>query len=361
MVGRQDRAGPIHVPQYPDLFPLHRGGVLRSASVAFGALPLHRIVGNGWGMGGGGALVMECWPERHRPKLAGAIGAASNVGFLFIGIVAWVSPVMSGSWRWLMLVGALPAVLALFVSLLVPESERGKAARQTAKSNPLREIFGPKLRKRTLLAIVFSSIALIGTWAAVSGWIPNWVEQMKQAELTETLLPESKLTSVPANELGEALKAARGRLSKEQWVRIESQSARAKAGIQIVLAIGAILACYMAPVIGGVWGRRPVYFGLCLLSLVLCACLFRLMSVRPRFCVDGGNCGGRDGCLLRMVAALSARTVPHAGPCHGPRVKLQLRPHLRGRGRSADGALVRILGGDYASAGRRSPLSMSPG
>ena len=150
------------------------------------------------------ALVMECWPERHRPKLAGAIGAASNVGFLFIGIVAWVSPVMSGSWRWLMLVGAVPAILALFVSLLVPESERWKAARRTAKSNPVGEIFGPKLWKKTLLAIVFSSIALIGTWAAVSGWIPNWVEQMKQAELTETLLPESKLTSVPANELGKA-------------------------------------------------------------------------------------------------------------------------------------------------------------
>ncbi|HEY3963552.1 MAG TPA: MFS transporter, partial [Planctomycetaceae bacterium] len=36
------------------------------------------------GMGGewslGVALVMECWPERHRPWLAAAIGAASNVG-----------------------------------------------------------------------------------------------------------------------------------------------------------------------------------------------------------------------------------------------------------------------------------------
>jgi len=33
------------------------------------------------------ALVMECWPERHRPKLAGVIGAASNVGFLLIAVV----------------------------------------------------------------------------------------------------------------------------------------------------------------------------------------------------------------------------------------------------------------------------------
>jgi SHS family sialic acid transporter-like MFS transporter len=43
------------------------------------------------GMGGqwalGVALVMECWPERHRPMLAGIIGAAANVGFLLISVV----------------------------------------------------------------------------------------------------------------------------------------------------------------------------------------------------------------------------------------------------------------------------------
>src|SRR5262245_21600617 len=41
------------------------------------------------GMGGewslGVALVMECWPERRRPLLAGAIGAAANVGFGLVG------------------------------------------------------------------------------------------------------------------------------------------------------------------------------------------------------------------------------------------------------------------------------------
>ena len=85
------------------------------------------------------ALVVECWPERHRPRLAGAIGAASNFGFLFIGMVAWMYPVMSGSWRWLMLVGATPAVLALFVTAMVPESERWKTAAKTAKLTPLVE------------------------------------------------------------------------------------------------------------------------------------------------------------------------------------------------------------------------------
>ena len=42
------------------------------------------------------ALVVECWPEKHRPMLAGAIGAAANFGFLFIGIVAAIFPVIVG-------------------------------------------------------------------------------------------------------------------------------------------------------------------------------------------------------------------------------------------------------------------------
>jgi MFS family permease len=49
------------------------------------------------GMGGqwalGVALVMESWPERWRPLLAGLMGAAANVGFLLVGVTARVHPV----------------------------------------------------------------------------------------------------------------------------------------------------------------------------------------------------------------------------------------------------------------------------
>ena len=84
------------------------------------------------GMGGqwslGVALVMECWPERHRPKLAGAIGAAANFGFLFIAVVALTRSVTETDWRWMMVVGASPALLALFIMFFVPESERWQLA-----------------------------------------------------------------------------------------------------------------------------------------------------------------------------------------------------------------------------------------
>ena len=62
-----------------------------TALIWFAQTPWHlaiaRFVG-ALGMGGqwslGVALVMEVWPEKHRPMLAGVIGAAANVGFALI-------------------------------------------------------------------------------------------------------------------------------------------------------------------------------------------------------------------------------------------------------------------------------------
>src|SRR5437764_9595692 len=83
-----------------------------------------------FGMGGewslGVALVMEAWPREKRPLLAGIIGAASNVGFALIAIVGYYFKVTQQSWRWVMIAGAAPAVLALGIQVLVPESERWK-------------------------------------------------------------------------------------------------------------------------------------------------------------------------------------------------------------------------------------------
>ena len=89
------------------------------------------------------ALVVECWPERHRPKLAGIIGAACNVGLLFIAVVAFTRQVTLTDWRWLMLVGASPAVLALLILGFVPESERWKAVAETGGQKPDHRDFQP--------------------------------------------------------------------------------------------------------------------------------------------------------------------------------------------------------------------------
>ncbi|MGQ9573691.1 MAG: MFS transporter [Thermoguttaceae bacterium] len=297
------------------------------------------------------ALVVECWPERHRPKLAGAIGAAANFGFLFIAGVALVVPVMAGSWRWLMLVGASPAVLALLVMLFVPESERWKAAAKTARTQPVVEIFAPGLRKTTILAIVFSAIPLIGTWAAVSGWIPLWVEQMKQAELVQSQVAGVDLIGADKGELQAKLQEAKGRLPEGQWPKIQQAAARHKAASQILLAIGAIVACFVAPVIGGIWGRRPVYFWLCLLSLICCAYLFRCLNPHlagfwPMALLVGGLTAAFYGWLPLYLPEL----FPTRVRATGQGLSFNFGRILAALGALNMGQLVQVLGGDYATA-----------
>ncbi len=191
------------------------------------------------GMGGqwalGVALVMECWPEKWRPWLAGIMGIGANVGFLLVGVTARMHHVTPESWRWIMLVGALPALLVFFVIFAVPESERWMAAARTNQINPVREIFSVDLRKTTLLALAFASIALIGTWGTVQ-WLPAWADQL----------------------------AAQTNPS-------------AKADTQMCTALGAIAGAWTAPLIGAKFGRRPAYFLLCAASFITCGAMFRFV------------------------------------------------------------------------------------
>ena len=192
------------------------------------------------GMGGewalGVALVMECWPERWRPLLAGFIGAAANCGFLLVGVVAKVATVTTDSWRWMFLVGAGPAVLVFFILLFVPESERWKKSVATVAAKPIRELISSGLMPRVLIGVALASVALIGTWGSVT-WVPLWADKL----------------AGPTNP-------------------------GAKADAQMLQAFGAIIGSLIAPLAGAVLGRRVTYFLLCLGSLLICGFLFRNVS-----------------------------------------------------------------------------------
>src|SRR3989449_7641186 len=103
-----------------------------------------------FGMGGewslGVALVMEAWPANRRPLLAGLIGAAANAGYALIAVAAMFFKVTPHSWRWVMLAGAVPALLALLIQYFVPESERWREAVKKKRSEERR--VGKECRSR---------------------------------------------------------------------------------------------------------------------------------------------------------------------------------------------------------------------
>jgi MFS family permease len=265
------------------------------------------------GMGGewslGVALVMEIWPERFRPLLAGLIGAASNFGFALIGLVGASFSVTQASWRWVALVGAAPALLTLLIQLFVPESQRWQQARSAA-SRPLREVLGPGLRRNTILAALFCGIALIGTWGSVQ-WIPLWADQ-----LTQGTRPDAK-----------------------GWV-------------QMLTAVGAIVGSLAGALLGGKLGRRMTYFVLCLLSFAACAALFRgVGAYGPAFLALSCAVGATTAAFYGWAPLYLPELFPTRVRATGQGLAFNAGRIVAAIGALQTGALMSTFHGSYAQAG----------
>lgn len=283
----------------------------------FAQLPWHlgalRFIA-AFGMGGewslGVALVMEAWPREKRPLLAGIIGAASNVGFALIAVVGYYFKVTQQSWRWVMIAGAAPAVLALGIQMVVPESERWKEAVKKGAAHPVQEIFSSGMLRTTLLAIAFSSIALIGTWGSVQ-WLPLWADQ-----LTHGMNPQ------------------------------------AKALTQILSGGGAVIGCLLGALAAGKMGRRPAYFLLCLLSLGLCGYLFRFVhEYGAPFLILVTMIGGVTAAFYGWLPLYLPELFPTRVRATGQGLCYNSGRILAAVGALAQGQLVSNYGGSYAKAG----------
>jgi MFS family permease len=131
------------------------------------------------GMGGewalGVALVMETWPAKYRPLLAGLVGAAGNLGYTAVAALALIFP--PDSWRLLLWICSLPAVVALFIRWFVPESEKWRSASIAGEKATVADLFVPTMRRRTLLGAAIGAVPLLATWGAVQFTQP-WAQRM---------------------------------------------------------------------------------------------------------------------------------------------------------------------------------------
>lgn len=277
-----------------------------------------------FGMGGewslGVALVMEAWPSGKRALLAGIIGTASNAGYLLIALVGLCFQVTRESWRWIMIAGAAPALLALGIQLLVPESERWKAAVQERVARPVREILSAGLLAKTLLGMALASVALIGTWGSVQ-WLPLWADQMTGGR-------------VPA----------------------------AKAMAQILVSAGAMAGSFVGALAAGRLGRRPAYFVLCVLSLVLCGWLFRCINeYGAAFLVLVTLVGATTAAFYGWLPLYLPELFPTRMRATGQGLCYNSGRMLAAVGALTQGQLVAAYAGSYAKAGATITLVYAAG
>jgi MFS family permease len=144
----------------------------------------------------GASIVSELWPDRARGRGVGLMQCGFGIGF-FLASFAWlfVGAVGPDGWRYMFIIGVLPALMTLWVRRAIPESERWeqvntqrRAAVQRKRSGEtlgaadaalaritLVDLFAdPEVRRRIILASLMSLGTTFAFWA-IGAWIPPYV------------------------------------------------------------------------------------------------------------------------------------------------------------------------------------------
>ena len=141
---------------------------------------LYRFI-TGLGVGGvfglAVALVADTLPERTRPAALGTLQALSAVGNITAGIVSMSLGQLEGSvfkagdaWKYMFLVGALPAFLCVFLQLRLKEPEKWvkarAAGRQTgAQFGSYASLLGEaRWRQSALVGMLLCVAGVVGLW-----------------------------------------------------------------------------------------------------------------------------------------------------------------------------------------------------
>ncbi len=112
-------------------------------------------MGGEWGVGA--SLAMEAAPVRLRGILSGILQSGYSIGYLLAAVAArFLLPVWG--WRPMFWIGALPALLALYIRTKVPESEAWKTHRAASTGEVLRIVFGEW--KRFLYLVVLMTFMM---------------------------------------------------------------------------------------------------------------------------------------------------------------------------------------------------------
>ena len=224
------------------------------------------------------ALVSEAWPSASRPLMAGVMGTAANVGFVILGVIGYTFAITSDNWRWTLLVGGAPVVLAAWIFIAVPESSRWLTARSAVREAkakaPVIEVFQPPLLYRTLLGISLGAIPVIGT-AANANWVVPWTDQYEAdaAKKNELAAANSSMETHGINE-NSTSKGVAGKPAAKP----KKADPRKKALTQIQRSSGAIVGSLLGGVIASLVGRRLSYFLISLATFAVSTFLFTQLN-----------------------------------------------------------------------------------
>ena len=153
----------------------------------------------------GASIVAEIWPDKVRGRGVGLMQSGLGVGF-FLASFAWlfIGAMGPDAWRYMFLLGVLPALMTIWIRRAIPESERWERVNDQRQAALARKRSGATLgaqdaalarftvaglfaetdiRNRVLLALVMSFATTVAFWG-IGAWIPPYMASVgAKAEL----------------------------------------------------------------------------------------------------------------------------------------------------------------------------------
>src|SRR6516165_6290822 len=194
--------GRLHRPQAhddlrdPRLFDHDRADrdLIRLDFVCRSAVLVGIAIGSEWATGS--SIMAELWPKEARGKGAGLMQCGLGIGF-FLASFIWlfVGANGPGAWRYMFLIGILPALLTLWIRTSIDESqawEHVDARRREARARrdsgaalsandqaltrfTIADLFvEPETRRRIILAFLMSLTTTLAWWG-ISSWVPPYI------------------------------------------------------------------------------------------------------------------------------------------------------------------------------------------
>lgn len=150
----------------------------------------------GLGFGGewsvGSVLIAEMIQARHRGKAVGLVQSSWAVGWGISAIAFWGIYAMfdqEHAWRVLFWLGALPALLILYIrrNIKDPAVYHETRARMKEKGDEggFLEIFSPKLLMTTVLASLLAT-GMQGAYYAITTWLPTFLKTERNLSVLNT-------------------------------------------------------------------------------------------------------------------------------------------------------------------------------
>ncbi|VWD10731.1 MFS transporter [Burkholderia lata] len=148
----------------------------------------------GLGFGGewtaGAVLLAETVGARHRGKAMGVVQSAWGFGWgaavlLYIAVFAWLPA--EWAWRVLFAIGALPALLVLYIRRAIPEPPRAQPARAPAHADdaPTVGIFDRSVLRATVVGGLIG-VGAHGGYHAITIWLPTYLKTERHLSVLGT-------------------------------------------------------------------------------------------------------------------------------------------------------------------------------